>query len=79
MDGKEVAELEPADTDGLFEGVVPDAKLPLDYELEVDYGDGATFRIEDPYRFTPTLGEHRPAPRRARAATRRSTPAWART
>ena len=55
--GKAVAKLEPADTDGLFEGVVPKAKLPLAYELEVDYGDGATFRVQDPYRFAPTLGD----------------------
>ena len=55
--GKAVAKLEPADPDGLFEGVVPKAKLPLAYELEVDYGDGATFRVHDPYRFAPTLGE----------------------
>ena len=55
--GKAVAELEPADTDGLFEGLVPGAKLPLDYELEVDYGDGATLRVQDPYRFAPTLGD----------------------
>ena len=48
VDGKEVGELEPADTDGLFEGVIKGAKLPLDYELEVDYGDGGTFRIERP-------------------------------
>ena len=54
---KPVAELKPADTDGLFEGVVPKAKLPLAYQLEVDYGDGGTFRIEDPYRFPPTVGE----------------------
>jgi len=57
VEGKAVAKLEPAGTDGLFEGLVPDAKLPLAYELEVDYGDGTTFRIQDPYRFTPTLGE----------------------
>jgi 1,4-alpha-glucan branching enzyme len=54
---KPVAELEPADTDGLFEGAVPKAKLPLAYQLEVDYGEGGTFRIEDPYRFPPTVGE----------------------
>ena len=55
--GKAVATLEPADNDGLFEGVVPKAELPLAYELEVDYGDGATFRVQDPYRFAPTLGD----------------------
>ena len=43
--------------DGLFEGVVEDAKLPLRYELEVAYPDGNTFTLRDPYSFLPTLGE----------------------
>ncbi|MHB8657370.1 MAG: 1,4-alpha-glucan branching protein GlgB [Solirubrobacteraceae bacterium] len=42
---------------GVFEGVIPGAELPLRYRLEVDYGGGATFNIEDPYSFTPTLRE----------------------
>ena len=42
---------------GLFEGVVKGAELPLRYELEVAYPDGGTFRIEDPYRFPPTIGD----------------------
>ena len=59
VDGKAVAELTPADTDGLFEGVIEGAELPLAYQLEVDYGPdaGGTFRIQDPYRFLPTIGE----------------------
>jgi 1,4-alpha-glucan branching enzyme len=57
VDGKAVATLEPSGNDGLFEGVVAKAKLPLAYELEVDYGDGTTFRVQDPYRFGPTLGD----------------------
>ena len=58
VDDKQVGEHKPADTDGLFEGVIKGAELPLDYQLEVDYGEnGGTFRIEDPYRFTPTIGE----------------------
>ena len=58
VDDEEVGELRPADTDGLFEGEIKGVKLPLDYQLEVDYGEpGRTFRIEDPYRFTPTIGE----------------------
>jgi 1,4-alpha-glucan branching enzyme len=56
--GKPAGELMPADTDGLFEGVIKGAKLPLEYQLEVDYGEqGGSFRIEDPYRFPPTLGD----------------------
>src|SRR3954451_18370235 len=57
VDGKAAARLGPGDTDGLFEGIVQGAELPLDYELEVDYGDGRTFRLQDPYRFLPTVGE----------------------
>jgi 1,4-alpha-glucan branching enzyme len=54
--GKDV-ELEQVHPGGVFEGVVPDADLPLDYELEVDYPDGNVFTIRDPYSFTPTFGE----------------------
>ncbi len=76
----ELASVHPA---GVFEGRVAGASLPLDYELEVDYGDDGTFTVGDPYRFLPTLGRHGPAPRRrgpprgalrqARRARRRRT------
>ena len=49
-------ELLPAG-DGLFEGVVEGADLPLRYELEVAYPDGNTFTQRDAYAFPPTLGE----------------------
>src|SRR5262245_15804445 len=39
---------------GVFEGVVDGAELPLDYRLEVDYGQSGTVTIDDPYRFLPT-------------------------
>jgi 1,4-alpha-glucan branching enzyme len=55
-DGDGVA-LTASGSDGLFEGLVKGAELPLRYALEVDYGDSGTVTIEDPYRFTPTLGE----------------------
>ena len=42
---------------GVFEGRLDGEKLPLHYQLEVDYGDSGTVTIEDPYRFLPTLGE----------------------
>jgi 1,4-alpha-glucan branching enzyme len=42
---------------GIFEGAIPDQKLPLRYRVKVDYGDGGTFTIDDPYSFTPTIGE----------------------
>ena len=31
--------------------------MPLDYELEVEYADGNTFTLRDPYSFLPTSGE----------------------
>ena len=54
--GKSVtlAQIHPA---GIFEGVIPGATLPLCYKLKVDYGEAGTFTLQDPYRFTPTVGE----------------------
>jgi 1,4-alpha-glucan branching enzyme len=54
--GKTVAlqQIHPA---GIFEGEIPDAKLPLRYKLKVDYGPGGKFTLEDPYAFLPTLGD----------------------
>ena len=43
--------------DGVWEGLVRDAQLPLDYELRVTYPDGAEVSARDPYAFPPTLGE----------------------
>jgi len=40
---------------GVWAGVVPGAHVP-DYRLEVSY-DGPPRRLDDPYRFLPTLGE----------------------
>ena len=45
------------DMAGLWEATLPKATLPLEYELEVSYADGATFTLRDPYSFLPTLGE----------------------
>jgi 1,4-alpha-glucan branching enzyme len=50
-------EAELKDPAGLWEALLPKAKLPLEYELEVEYEDGNTFTIRDPYSFLPTLGE----------------------
>jgi 1,4-alpha-glucan branching enzyme len=49
-------ELERIHPGGVFEVELDGASLPLHYRLEVDYGAGS-FTLEDPYRFTPTLGE----------------------
>jgi len=48
---------ELTDPAGLWEALLPKATLPLDYELEVEYADGETFTLRDPYSFLPTLGE----------------------
>jgi 1,4-alpha-glucan branching enzyme len=50
-------ELEQVHPGGIFEGVVEGAQLPLDYELEVDYGQSGRFVVRDPYAFLPTIGE----------------------
>jgi 1,4-alpha-glucan branching enzyme len=41
----------------VFEGVIEGAKLPVRYQLAVDYGSAGRFTIDDPYAFTPTIGE----------------------
>ena len=53
----ERTELAPVHPGGVFEGRLAGASLPLDYELEVDYGEDGTYTIGDPYRFLPTLGD----------------------
>ena len=51
------AELESVHPGGVFEGKLAGASLPLEYELEVDYGADGTYTVGDPYRFLPTLGD----------------------
>jgi 1,4-alpha-glucan branching enzyme len=50
-------EAELKDPEGLWEAMLPKAKLPLEYRLEVEYPDGNTYTLRDPYAFLPTLGE----------------------
>jgi 1,4-alpha-glucan branching enzyme len=50
-------ELKQRNGDGVFEGTIKGAKLPLDYELEVRYPAGDTYVLRDPYAFLPTLGD----------------------
>jgi 1,4-alpha-glucan branching enzyme len=57
VDGADPVELKLAHVAGVFEGVVKGAELPLRYTLAVRYPDGGDFRIDDPYRFPPTLGD----------------------
>jgi 1,4-alpha-glucan branching enzyme len=52
-----VTELREVHPGGLFEGVIEGATLPLNYRLKVDYADDLSLTIDDPYAFTPTLGE----------------------
>ena len=56
-EGGAAVELALAHPGGVFEGLVPGAELPLAYRLEVDYPDGSSFSLDDPYRFLPALGE----------------------
>jgi 1,4-alpha-glucan branching enzyme len=56
-EGGEPVELELRHPGGVFEGSVPDGRLPLRYELDVSYGEGRSFTLRDPYAFLPTLGE----------------------
>jgi 1,4-alpha-glucan branching enzyme len=50
-------ELERRGGNGLFEGTVEGAELPLAYELEVSYPTGDSYVFRDPYSFLPTVGE----------------------
>ncbi|HEY7207662.1 MAG TPA: 1,4-alpha-glucan branching protein GlgB, partial [Gaiellaceae bacterium] len=50
-------EAELRDPEGLWEALLPGETLPLDYELEVDYPDGNSYTLRDPYSFLPTLGD----------------------
>src|SRR3954470_4170874 len=50
-------EAELKDPGGLWEALLPKAKLPLAYQLEVEYPDGSTYTLRDPYSFLPTLGD----------------------
>ncbi len=50
-------DLERRQGDGLFEGVIRGASLPIDYRLEVSYPAGDTYVLRDPYAFLPTVGD----------------------
>jgi 1,4-alpha-glucan branching enzyme len=44
-------------SDGLFEGFLRGATLPLRYRLRYTFADGNVWERGDPYRFLPTIGE----------------------
>ena len=56
LDGGKDVELHLIHPDGVFEGELRGASLPLRYEYEIHYASG-TFTLRDPYAFPPTLGE----------------------
>jgi 1,4-alpha-glucan branching enzyme len=56
-EGARPVEAEQLHPSGLFEALLERTTLPLRYRLEVEYPGGATFELEDPYGFLPTLGE----------------------
>jgi 1,4-alpha-glucan branching enzyme len=56
-DGERTVALKGIHPGGVFEGLIEGAELPLRYRLEVDYGPSGTFTIDDPYAYSPTLGE----------------------
>jgi 1,4-alpha-glucan branching enzyme len=57
LESGEAVALKEVHAAGVFEGAAPKAALPLSYTLEVDYGEGGSFTLEDPYRFSPTIGD----------------------
>ena len=57
--GSKDVELEQVHPAGIFEGVVPDADMPLEYELEVDYPDGNHFTMRAPRRAIAQVGRDR--------------------
>jgi 1,4-alpha-glucan branching enzyme len=52
----EAVELELVHPEGLWEAVLPDARLPLRYLVRVRYAGGHEHTARDPYAFLPTLG-----------------------
>jgi 1,4-alpha-glucan branching enzyme len=57
LDDGRTVELEQIHSGGVFEGLIDAAELPVHYRLDVDYDGAGRFTIEDPYAYTPTLGE----------------------
>src|SRR4051794_19930724 len=47
--------LERVHPGGVFEGRIKGAKLPLQYQLEVDYGESGTITIEGPDPLPPAV------------------------
>ncbi len=56
-EGHEPVALDRVDGEGVFEGTLANASLPLEYRLEVRYPGWDAVVGHDPYAFMPTLGE----------------------
>ncbi|MGO9901512.1 MAG: GlgB N-terminal domain-containing protein [Solirubrobacteraceae bacterium] len=67
VQGGESVMLEQRHPEGLFEGLVDGARLPLRYELEVSYPDDNVYTLRDPYAFCADAWGPRSTPRRGRA------------
>ncbi len=61
MDGEREVSLERIHPDGVFQGLIPhdSDEARVDYRLRIDSPDGASRVVDDPYRFSPVLGEER--------------------
>ena len=55
--GDEIISLRETDIAGFFWTWLPKRFLPLDYLVRFVFGDGASWTIDPPYRFMPTLGD----------------------
>ncbi len=55
-DGTE-RDMQPDDVPGVFRAVLHSREQPTRYRVRWRFGDGTTWECDDPYRFSPTLGE----------------------
>jgi 1,4-alpha-glucan branching enzyme len=55
--GRRVVALAQRDPAGFWEVLVPRRRKLFDYRLEVQWADGSTTRLADPYRYGPLLGD----------------------
>ena len=55
-EGREAVAME-REAGSLFSAFVPNATLPMRYQLRFHFAGGAVWERDDPYRFLPTIGE----------------------
>src|SRR5262249_38530599 len=56
-EGEKPVQAEQKHPSGLFEALLERTSMPVRYRLEVGYPGGTTVELDDPYGFSPTLGE----------------------